>query len=271
MNKILWLIVLLCAAWTVKLSVDVYSLRDQKIAELNGQVEQQTQKIAKLNDQLVALQVLRPKEQVVEVPSQNIEQTEKSYSALAYVQDRLQFTQSLMQQQYYSEALEQIQLLKKQLLEQDLLSSSLKQTLLEAFSKDQLLITTYLQERNEHIQILQQQLQQIEKALQARPLAPAQNKWQLSTWFSFGKADKIPEYYHRAIYFKQLQLQILVAQQALYAGEITFYHAQLQEIVEGLSRYPDSTARSIVAAIQRLDTQALSKPPQLSAVTLVQE
>ncbi len=268
---------LLCVAWTVKLSIDVYTLRGQNVQFLQERVEQQTQSIAKLNDQLTALQAAR----VNQIQSQTVvkdAQLEKekaapqdTYSAQSYVYDRLQLIHSLLQQQYFSAALEQTQNLKKQLLEQTLLSSSLNQTLVEALSKDQVTITSYIQERSEHLQILQQQLQKIEQALQVKPLTSNQNKWQLSTWFSLSKANQIPELYHRNLYFKQLQLQVLLAQQALYAGETTFYHAQLQEIVEGLSRYPDSTARGIVAEIQRLDSHALSKPPQLSALSLVQE
>lgn len=276
-NKVLWLILLLCVAWMAKLSLDVYTLRGQSVQLLQERVEQQTQRIAKLNDQLTALQAAR----VDQTQSQTIvkdaqlekEKTlpEETYSAQNYVYDRLQLIHSLLQQQYLSAALEQTQNLKKQLIEQTLLSSSLNQTLVEALSKDQVTITSYIQERSEHLQILQQQLQKIEQALQVKPLTSNQNKWQISTWFSLSKANQIPELYQRNMYFKQLQLQVLLAQQALYAGETTFYHAQLQEIVEGLSRYPDSTARSIVAQIQRLDTRALSQPPQLSALSLVLE
>ena len=268
MNKILWSIVLVFVAWTCKLTMDVYTWREQKM-RLNENLEQQNQRIGKLYDQLVALQSQRIETTTATpTPVQPLTQT---YSAQHYVQDRVQLIQMLLQQQYFVEALEQIQLFKQQLLEQAILSSSLNQALIEALAKDQTAIAVYVQQRGEHVQILQQQLQQIERALQRKPLAQVENKWQFSTWLRIGKAEQIPDFYQRTLYFKQLQLQILVAQQALYAGQIAFYQVQLQEIVEGLSRYPDHTARVIVTNIQQLDTRALSTPPQLSALALVQE
>ncbi|MCH4248132.1 MAG: hypothetical protein LKF82_09955 [Acinetobacter populi] len=275
MNKVLWIILIVFCAWLSKLSIDVYSLENQKIDALNKNIEQQNQRVASLYDQLIALQKQQNSQPLAvskTAPATAMSSTteEKTYSAQDYVQDRLQLIQAALQQQRFTVALEQIQHLRQQLIEKKLLSESLNLALIEALSKDQSAITLYMQQRAEHQQILQQQLLKIGRNFQADSLDQAQSKWQWSNWLSIGKADQIPDLQQRKLYFKQLQLQLLLAQQALYAGQTIFYRSQIQDMIEGLSAYPDRNARKVIESLQKLDRLALSAPPQLSALALMQ-
>lgn len=277
MYKVLWLILVLFGIWIVKLSFDLYSLENNKIAALSSSLEQQNQKIGGLYDQMIALQ----KQQTPMESNQQTKTTEQQlqpkadlsivYTAQDYVVDRLQLIQSALQQQQFTVALEQIQILRQKLQLQKPLSERVNLALIEALNKDQNTITLFLQQRAEHQQVLQQELRQIEQALRPRSLDQEQQKWQWSTWFNISKADRVPNMQNRTIYFKHLQLQLLLAQQALYAGQVNFYRLQLQDIIEGLSVYPDQQARNIIASLRKLETLALSTPPQLSASALIQE
>ncbi|MFU8925310.1 hypothetical protein [Acinetobacter puyangensis] len=274
MNKVLWIILIILSVWLFKLSTDVYSLENRKVDVLNKNIEQQNQRIASLYDQLIALQKQQnhqplPASKTSTSPSITATE-EESYSAQDYVQDRLQLIQAALQQQRFTVALEQIQQLRQRLIDQQLLSESLNLALIEALSKDQSAITLYMQQRAEHQQILQQQLLKIGQNLQADSLDHVENKWRWSNWLSVGRADEIPDLQQRKLYFKQLQLQLLLAQQALYAGQSIFYRTQIQEMITGLSAYPDHNARQVLAGLQKLDRLALSAPPQLSALALVQ-
>lgn len=278
MNKIIGVILVILSIWVVKLSMDVYTFKKQQDEQINTSLEQQNQRIGKLTDQLVVLQKQsntpttsnkQPTQQVV--VADNSPADIPLYTTRDVIYDKLQIIQTLLQQQRFNLALEQIQLLKQKIVEQQPLAESLNLALLQALGKDQNAITLYLQQRNEHEQVLQQELRQIEQEMQPKSLDQEQQKWQRSTWWNVSKANRIPDMQNRTLYFRQMQLQLLIAQQALFAGQITFYQSQIRDVVEGLSVYPDKQARAIVARLQKLDLLPLSTPPKLSALALMQE
>ncbi|KAF7276658.1 hypothetical protein GWI33_009985 [Rhynchophorus ferrugineus] len=279
MNRLLWLVVVLLLIWIIKLSVHIYGLENQQLHSLSNHQDQQNQRIATLYDQIVAIQEQQEK-LATQAVKQSKSQASVSHVALPanveqeqqrYISDRLALIQANLQQQRSGVALEQLQALRQKLVEEQPLPESLNTALIEALLRDQNSITLYLQQRNEHQQILQQQLHGIAQKLQPVMLDSKQNKWQWSSWLSFGRAEQIPDMQNRVFHYKELQLRLLLAQQALYAGQQAFYRAQLKDTIVALSAYPDRDTHQIVGNLQKLETMSLIATPQLSALALVQQ
>lgn len=297
MNKIFWIILILLAAWTAKLNFDIYNLEQQKVDVLNRNFEQQTQRIGALYDQIVALQSLHKMDSAASdsaqkqastsatasttstpttatstltAPTAKLPNTAVKYEAQDAVIERLNVIQMYMTQQRFVAALENIQKLNQILVTQRPLSEQLNNALIEALGRDQTAITSYVKQRAQHQEILQQQLRQINTTLQPQALDQSSDKWHWSNWFNLSKVDQVPDMEYRNLHFKHMQLQLLIAQQALYAGQIPFYRTQIQQTIEMLAAYPDQNNRKIIANLQKLETLSLSNPPTISALSLLQ-
>lgn len=208
------------------------------------------------------------------INASNFESQRLTQDRLNYVKDRLSLIQAMLQQQRISMALSQIQSLKQKLGQEQLLASSLNSTLIEALQRDQNSITQYLQQRSEHLAVLQQQLQKIETQLEPTALDQPSQKSSWSNWFNLQRVEQgktAPNLQQRALHYKEMQLQILLAQQALYAGQNAFYRQQIDTLKKELNTYPDTTSKSVLSSLNRLDRMALNPAPQLSAMTLLGE
>ncbi len=304
MNKIGTLLLLLIVVWLGKLSFDIYTLKNDQVNALNLSLTQQNQRISALYDQIVslqqahkpilfedlqgngqsnstqsqnasnqsqlnALQLLNPT--LASVYASNFESQRLNQDRLSYVKDRLSLIQAMLQQQRISAALSQIQNLKQKLGQEQLLASSLNSTLIEALQRDQNTITQYSQQRSEHLSVLQQQLQKIETQLEPVALDQASQSRSWSNWFKLQRVDQVqqPDLQQRALHYKEMQLQLLLAQQALYAGQKAFYRQQIATLAENLAVYPDATSQSVLKSLKSLDGIALNPAPQLSAITLL--
>lgn len=322
MNKIGALILLLIVVWLGKLSFDLYFVKADQLNALNLSLNQQSQRVSALYDQLISmqqfheqsfqenpsltntsqnrqsksnqpknpntqtsrsqqnqaqqnqaqqnsLQALNPT--LASINASSFENQRLNQDRLSYVKDRLSLIQAMLQQQRISMALSQIQNLKQKLGQEQLLASSLNSTLIEALQRDQNTISQYLQQRTEHLSILQQQLQKIETQLEPAPLDQASQSKSWSNWFKLQRVEpsQQPDLHQRALHYKEMQLQLLLAQQALYAGQKAFYRQQIATLAENLAVYPDATSLSVLKSLKSLDGIALNPAPQLSAITLL--
>lgn len=271
MNKILWLLLLGLGAWTVKLSVDVYELKNLQMGNLTTSIDQQSQRIGSLSDQLTAL-----KNQNSAAPRQTREAQPASadqamaYHIEEYVHDRLQLINLMLQQQQITPALAQIITLQQQLMHEQPLPESLNTAVIQALQKDQQVINQYVQQRQQQLQLLQQQLIQVENAMQAAPLNTEQQKWSWASWLHISKADNTPDLENRQLHYQYLKLKLVLAQQALSAGEIAVYQTQLTGIIHDLALYPDEHSQQLSRALQQLQKQPMMETPQLSAAALLQ-
>lgn len=277
MNKLLWIVIILLTGWVGKLSFDVYQINTKSILMLNMGLEQQTQRLGNLNDQLVALQEKQIKPTVTSdtvaqvVTQQNLDAKEKNYDAQTYVYDRLQLIQLALEQQQFNLALQDMQNLRQRLQQNNLLSESLNVALINALIRDQAVVVTYLQQRAEHLQLLQQQLKTLEKLLQPQPLESKQQKWDVSEWFSVKKQSTVPDLAQRQLTYKQLQLQVLLAQQALLSGEKEFYYQQIKDILSQIQAYPDLAAQQSIQQLHKIAEIKLSNLPQMTALALMRK
>lgn len=322
MNKIGALILLLIVVWLGKLSFDLYFVKADQLNALNLSLNQQSQRVSALYDQLISmqqfheqsfqenpsltntsqnrqsksnppknpntqtsrsqqnqaqqnqaqqnsLQALNPA--LASINASSFENQRLNQDRLSYVKDRLNLIQAMLQQQRISMALSQIQNLKQKLGQEQLLASSLNSALIAALQRDQNTITQYSQQRSEHLSVLQQQLQKIETQLEPVALDQASQSRSWSNWFKLQRVDQVqqPDLQQRALHYKEMQLQLLLAQQALYAGQKAFYRHQIATLAENLAVYPDATSQSVLKSLKNLDGIALNPAPQLSAITLL--
>lgn len=322
MNKIGALILLLIVVWLGKLSFDLYFVKADQVNALNLSLNQQSQRVSALYDQLVSmrqfheqsfqenpsltnsvkintsqnsqsksnqpknpntqisrsqqnqaqqnsLQALNPT--LASINASSFENQRLNQDRLSYVKDRLSLIQAMLQQQRISMALSQIQNLKQKLGQEQLLASSLNSALIAALQRDQNTITQYSQQRSEHLSVLQQQLQKIETQLEPVALDQASQSRSWSNWFKLQRVDQVqqPDLQQPALHYKEMQLQLLLAQQALYAGQKAFYRQQIATLAENLAVYPDATSQSVLKSLKSLDGIALNPAPQLSAITLL--
>ena len=322
MNKIVALILLLIVVWLGKLSFDLYFVKADQLNALNLSLNQQSQRVSALYDQLISmqqfheqtfqenpsltntsqnrqsksnqpknpntqtsrsqqnqaqqnqaqqnsLQALNPT--LASINASSFENQRLNQDRLSYVKDRLSLIQAMLQQQRISMALSQIQNLKQKLAQEQLLASSLNSALIAALQRDQNTITQYSQQRSEHLSVLQQQLQKIETQLEPVALDQASQSRSWSNWFKLQRVDQVqqPDLQQRALHYKEMQLQLLLAQQALYAGQKAFYRQQITTLAENLAVYPDATSQSVLKSLKNLDGIALNPAPQLSSITLL--
>ncbi len=75
--------------------------------------------------------------------------------------------------------------------------------------------------------------------------------------------------HQRALHYKEMQLQLLLAQQALNTGQNAFYRQQIATLTKNLALYPDIASQSVLKSLQKLDGIPLNPAPQLSAITLL--
>jgi hypothetical protein len=273
MNKGLWLVVVLLLAWSIKLSIDVGHMQNQDLQALHLNAEQQKQRMDRLNDQLIALhhseqqvstQGISPQQQAASAAHS------ASYSEQQLIVDRLELIQLTLEQQGFTDALTQIQALRRQLDRDHALSESLNAALLAALASDQVNLLGFIQQRSEQQTILLQQLHAIERQVHPQPLDRVEKKWKWSNWLSVSRADEAPDLKSQALHYQYLKLQLLLAQQALNAGQIVFYQTMMKEIVTDLNHYPDQFSKTLAINLSKLANMSLIAPPKLSALALLQ-
>lgn len=277
MNKWLWMIVAILTVWVLKLSVDVYRVNTKSLSILNTALDQQAQRLGNLNDQLVAMQQKQTSLPIAaaDVASLNTAQTQPHLDAHEYtkhyVYDRLKLTQLAIEQQQFNLALQYIQGLREQLQQDKIFAGSetLNAALIEALVRDQANIVLYLQQRNEHVQLLQQQLKNLNQLLVPKPLTQQYNKWDISHWFNLSKQSQVPDLAQRNLNYKSLQLQVLLAHQALLAGQIDFYRQQVKDILQQVKMYPDEAAQQSIQQLKQIETLTLGGIPHMTALALM--
>lgn len=275
MNKWLGGVIVLMFIWVAKLSWDIHQLNTLQLHHINMQIDQQSQRVGRLNDEFVALQ--NNLKTAVSIPSATISEGNTSqdpqilYVARDYFADRIQLAQLAIDQQQFNLALEYIQELRQQLAEDQTISEALKDALLLALVRDQSNIVSYLQQRSEHLQLIQQQLSQLNRSLVPQSLDADDNKWDLSHWFSLEKASDTPHLLQRDIYYQKLQLKVMLAQQALLSGQVDFYRQQLAEVLILVDLQPDDKAKKIAQQVRKLQQMNLTRLPQMSAIALMRD
>ena len=269
-NKLIWLCLALIIAVGTTFATFFYQTQVANMQRFNANVEQQKQKIAVLNDQIVVLQrkltTAQPSKQDVAKP---VMSGENIYLKEQFVKDYIELIQLNIQQQQFDHAIENIQQLKQKLISQPLLNEALNSALLEALDVDQKSIHQYIKYRTEHLLLLQTHLTQLEKMLQPLDLDQAEEKWDFKQWFSLTRAENTPDLQNRDLTYRHLQLRILLAQQALMAGQLEFYQQQITDFKQQLKLYPDTQSKAMLMTLNKIESLSMTALPKMTALNLL--
>lgn len=283
MKKFLYLLILFGIIWLVKISYDTYLLSKQ-LTGIQETLHKSEQKNAMLNDQLVALQ--RGTVQPVTQPLGQSQSQSKVSSAIALettpfnptllLKQELRLIQFALDQQQYVYALEQLNHFDFK-IEEYAVAETLKQTLHQAAEHDRKMIQSYVQTRHAKVTQLDDVLQQLDMSLKAE-----QNNAELNMthppkvyfWQKWFKIDHIgeqtPELMNRKLILKELQVRVLLAQQALSSGQFLEYQNILGLMISELDALPDHFSQRLKLKLQNLKQTQMQPIPKLSSAAILE-
>ena len=287
MKKILWILVLFVLMWLIKLSYDQYLVNDQLTA-LQDQLHKSEQTVANLNDQLVAAQrkSLSPQPPSA-IQSQNHAPSSSQEHISAQVQmsgiepavmikQKLKLIQFALEQREFVYAVDQLNQMSNEIISYPL-AETLKQALQHAILKDKQMIAQYVSTRTAQLSQLNTVLQQLDRELNQQ-----QNSTQLSVgapenghfwqkWFQIERVDQqAAPFIARQLMLKEVQLRVVLAQQALLKGDLVQYQTVLSTIEAELKRFPDHTSRNMLKTVSSLKSTQGNPIPKLSAASILE-
>lgn len=287
MKKFLYLLILFGIIWLVKISYDTYLLSKQ-LTGIQETLHQSEQKNAMLNDQLVALQrgTVQPATQPLDQSQSQSQSQSKVSSAIVLettpfnptllLKQELRLIQFALDQQQYVYALEQLNHFDFK-IEEYAVAETLKQTLHQAAEHDRKMIQRYVQTRHAKVAQLDDILQQLDMNLKAE-----QNNTELNIthppkvyfWQKWFKIDHIakqtPELMNRKLILKELQVRVLLAQQALSSGQFLEYQNILGLMISELDALPDQFSQKLKLKLQNLKQTQMQPIPKLSSAAILE-
>lgn len=275
MKKIIYLVVLLVGVWLVKLSFNAIQSA-QAIDQLQQQLINTEQRSVLLNDQLVALQR--------QLQQGNHDENVHATTALPapmtgiapalLIQTQLQLVQFALDQQQYIYALDHLHQVQQD-LPQSHVAVALQRSLNSAITQDKQAIQQYILTQTQQQQQFDQLLQQLDQKLQQNLQSPKLNmpKTESATGWHWFKLEKIqrtpPDFMQRNIALKEIQLRLLLASQALHAGQQQEYHQSLQEVIQLLAQLPDRDSQQIKLQLEKLANLPAASAPKLITLGLL--
>ena len=276
MKKIFILLLVLALLWILKLSYDVFGLTAQQ-TELTNSLHRIEQSNANLNDQLVALQrQVSVKDQSVTPKEHDLKTIESSsIDPIFVVKQQLDLIEFMLQQQKFNDALDKLMHLDRN-LEQYALAPSLKQSLHQVIQKDQQAIQQFVRARVAQQEKLDMLMRQLDQALTQEINTPQlnasqpQNKYFWQRWIVIEPAKQpAVALMQRPLILKEVQLRLLLAQQALQQGQYVEYQKSLVEMIELLNQIPDQKSRQLIQNIQKIKGFTVIPTPILNTRALL--
>ncbi|TXJ01816.1 MAG: hypothetical protein E6Q26_06455 [Acinetobacter sp.] len=274
MKKIVYLtsvLVVLCAG---KLSYDA-AQNAQAVSQVQQQLQQTEQRYALLNDQLVALQRQLQQSNPSELnATQHNTAPPSGVAPTVLIQQQLQLVQFAVDQQQFIYALDQLQQLQQQLPQLNI-APALEQSLLQAITQDQQAIQQFVLAQTQQQQQIDQLLQQLDRQLQQQMQNPQLNfnnsakptGW---SWFSVEKLQRAaPDLMQRHLSLKEIQLRLLLAAQALHAGQSVEYRKAVQEVLQLLAALPDPHSQQLKLRLEKMTNLPVLSKPKLSTLALL--
>lgn len=241
MKKLYILLLIICLAWMIKLSYDVFKISAQQndLIQISHQLEKAN---SNLNDQLVASQRSSSHDKIKDVPQEKINADELPNDLIKQQLTLIEF--SLKQQEPYY-ALDKLIELKQKIVAYPI-SPTLKGSLEKSIEKDIDALKQYIANQTEQNQIIQKVLQQLDLELKHEllntQLAPVQKTdqhfWQ--KWLSIDSVNQpATQLGQRALIIKEAQLRLIMARQILLSGQYAQYQSEMNAIQALLKQLPD--------------------------------
>ncbi len=279
MKKFLYLLILFGVIWLIKISYDTYLLSKQ-LTGIQEILHKNEQKNAMLNDQLVALQRSAVQSPIKPLDQSKINSTvileTTPFNPTLLLKQELRLIQFALDQQQYVYALEQLNHFDFK-IEEYAVADTLKQTLHQAAEHDRKMIQSYVQMRNSKISELDDILQQLDLSLKAEQvnaeldIANPSKAYFWQKWFRVDRVDEqIPELINRKLILKELQVRVLLAQQALSSGQFLEYQNILGLMISELNALPDQFSQKLKVKIQTLKKMQIQPIPKLSSTSILE-
>ncbi|WP_406612533.1 hypothetical protein [Acinetobacter schindleri] len=274
MKKILIVLFIVAFAWMVKISYDLFSLRQAHI-ELSSSFTLLQQQNASLNDKVVALkrQVTEQRQDAPAVSNSQVATAPESHDA-ELVRQQLSLIEFALQQQQYSTALEKLSQLQLDLPNYTL-APALLDGLEHVLSKDQVMLQQFINSRlvqqNKIRDLLNQMDAEIAKELKAQHSAtPAESG---SFWRNLIQIEAVQQpstvLMQRGLVLKEAQLRLLMAENALQQSQQIPFQQSLGAVAEVLKQLPDAKSQQWVKQLEQIRTIPLTPVPPLNARTLM--
>jgi len=277
MRKLVSIIILLSIAWLAKLSYDMWQI-SRTVPELQQSLLQSEQQYANLNDQLVALkrQIQSQSSSGVQtVPSINNEIIHTGITPTVVIKQKLDLIQFAIDQQQFIYAVDHLTQLQQSLPQYEI-APALQHSLNQAIEQDKQAIQQYVIAQNQRHQLIDDLLQTIDKNIQqalARPKLEMDQSESVSWWKKWFRIEKVEtpsiNLMNRSVVLKEVQLRLLIAEQALNQGKMAEYQNELQSVMQKLNEMPDATSQQLKNRIAKVSHLSIVPVPKLSTLGLL--
>ncbi|MFI8144221.1 hypothetical protein [Acinetobacter sp. ABJ_C5_2] len=276
MRKLVSIIILLSIAWLAKLSYDMWQI-SRTVPELQQSLLQSEQQYANLNDQLVALkrQIQQPSSDVQTAPSINNEIIHSGITPTVVIKQKLDLIQFAIDQQQFIYAVDHLTQLQQSLPQYEI-APALQHSLNQAIEQDKQAIQQYVIAQNQRHQLIDDLLQTIDKNIQqalARPKLEMDQSESVSWWKKWFRIEKVEtpsiNLMNRSVVLKEVQLRLLIAEQALNQGKMAEYQNELQSVMQKLNEMPDATSQQLKNRIAKVSHLSIVPVPKLSTLGLL--
>lgn len=277
MRKLVSIIILLGIAWLAKLSYDMWQI-SRTVPELQQSLMQSEQQYANLNDQLVALKrqvQTQPGSDVQSAPSTNSEIIHAGIEPTVLIKQKLDLIQFAIDQQQFIYAVDHLTQLQQALPEYEI-APALKHSLNQALEQDKQAIQQYVIAQNQRHQMIDDLLQTIDKNIQqalARSKLEMDQSEPVSWWKKWFRIEKVEtpsiNLMNRSVVLKEVQLRLLIAEQALNQGKMAEYQNELQSVMQKLNEMPDATSQQLKNRIAKVSHLSIVPVPKLSTLGLL--
>ncbi|MBO8216101.1 hypothetical protein [Acinetobacter nosocomialis] len=277
MRKLVSIIILLSIAWLAKLSYDMWQI-SRTLPELQQSLMQSEQQYANLNDQLVALKrqtQTQSSSDVQTAPLTNHEIIHTGIAPTVVIKQKLDLIQFAIDQQQFIYAVDHLTQLQQSLPQYEI-APALQHSLNQAIEQDKQAIQQYVIAQNQRHQLIDDLLQTIDKNIQqalAQPKLEMDQSEAVSWWKKWFRIEKVEtpsiNLMNRSVVFKEVQLRLLIAEQALNQGKMAEYQNELQSVMQKLNELPDATSQQLKNRIAKVAHLSIVPVPKLSTLGLL--
>ncbi|MDR2249819.1 hypothetical protein [Acinetobacter sp.] len=277
MRKLVSIIILLSMAWLAKLSYDMWQI-SRTVPELQQSLLQSEQQYANLNDQLVALQ-----RQIQNQPNNNattahVMSTDTIHTGITptvLIKQKLDLIQFAIDQQQFIYAVDHLTQLQQSLPQYEI-APALQHSLNQALEQDKQAVQQFTLAQNQRHQLIDELLQNIDKNIQqelTRPKLEMNQSEAVSWWKKWFRIEKVEtpsiNLMNRSVVLKEVQLRLLVAEQALNQGNMSEYQNELQSVIQKLNEMPDANSQQLKNRIAKVAHLSIVPVPKLSTLGLI--
>lgn len=279
MKKLSITLFVLLVLMLLKLSYDVYQLNNLTV-QLQSRVDHVELNENRLNDQLIAIKrteisqsnaaaKLNPASNAVHQDQSDTVTSNINPSVL--IKQKLEFIQFAIQQQQWAIALDHLRLLDEQ-IGQYVIAESLKQSTHEALRLDYQSVQKYvIQKQDQQMQLIQtinNINDLVEDQLNAKQFSikdhDDQYFWQ--KWIQVERiGDSVPQIDDRKSVLKDVETQLVFAEQALWLGQYKNYQRHVQRALHLIQKIPDAESKNIQQQLIQLQQMKNLPTPQLKA------